>query len=111
MTRTIPVRATGGQRVEAMVDEADHARLSRFRWRQLPSGYVVRRQRQGSGLRRHFYLHREVVGATRGDRLVVEHVNGHKLDNRRANLRVLAAYLRSPIPHAHAPIETTGAAD
>ena len=36
-------------------------------------------------------MHREVTGATYGDGLVIEHVNGDKLDNRKANLRVRPA--------------------
>jgi hypothetical protein len=87
---SIPVRASGGGRVVALVDDADHARLARFHWRQLSSGYVARRQRHRGG-RRVLYLHREVVGATHGDLLRVEHVNGDKLDNHRANLRVRPA--------------------
>ena len=83
----IPVSGPGGGPLLAFVDQADYDRLARFRWRLLPSGYVVRRQRHHGG-RRVFYLHREVVGATHGDRTQVEHENGNKLDNRRANLRV-----------------------
>ncbi len=86
MAAPIPVRTLGGGQIAALVDEADLERLARFRWR-LRSGYVVRRQRHGT-VRRYYYLHREVVGATHGDRLRVGHVNGDRLDNRRANLAV-----------------------
>jgi hypothetical protein len=80
----------------ALVDDADYDRLARFGWRLVPSGYVVRRERHRGG-RRVFYLHREVVGATHGDLLRVEHINGDKLDNRRANLRVRPA-VTAPAP-------------
>lgn len=33
-------------------------------------------------------MHRHILGLSRGDRRVVDHVNGDGLDNRRANLRV-----------------------
>jgi hypothetical protein len=36
-----------------------------------------------------FYLHRELMGLTHGNTLTVDHLNLDKLDNRRANLRVI----------------------
>jgi hypothetical protein len=83
-----------------MVDDADERRLSRYRWHLFPNGLAYRRQRY-RGERRVFYMHREVVGATHGDNLQVEHANGDKLDNRRANLRILSV-LSAPSP-ARAP--------
>jgi len=84
------VRDRGGHRTAALVDDSDALRLSRFvGWCVMPSGFVARHQ-QVNGSRRVFYLHREVVGATHGDGLRVEHVNGRRLDNRRANLRLRA---------------------
>lgn len=83
----IQVRDRGGRWVPALVDEADRPRLGRFAWFVLPGGLVARHGHV-NGRRRVFYLHREVVGATHGDGLVVEHVNERKWDNRRENLRV-----------------------
>jgi hypothetical protein len=73
--------------VAVVVDDEDLPRLSAHRWAVQPSGHVARHVR-ALGHRRIVYLRREVVGATHGDRLRVEHANGDKLDHRRANLVV-----------------------
>ncbi len=108
---TIRLPAPGGRVVEALVDDADHQRLARFQWRQLPSGYVVRRQRHVGGARRYYYLHREIVGATHGDLLKVDHLNGQKLDNRRSNLRVRSGLSATPRAHAFAAVADLGDTD
>jgi hypothetical protein len=110
---SIPVTVAKGDPVVALVDDADHDRLARFHWTQLPAGYVVRYVRHRGGRRVH-YLHREVMGLTHGDLLHVEHVNGDKLDNRRASLRVRAVVtsppVSVPIPPDEAPWQPDTAA-
>ena len=74
---------------EVLVDAADLDSISRHRWRlhraRITSGgdyvYVARRERG-----RTILLHREITAAPPGSH--VDHVNGVRLDNRRANLRV-----------------------
>ncbi len=71
----------------ALVDEADFASLSRFRWHALETRhhvYASRTERTSAGKRR-VYMHRQILGAPRG--VVVDHRNRDTLDNRRANLR------------------------
>lgn len=58
----------------ALVDEADWPSVSGFSWCVDSSGYAMGRQGR---------LHNFLMGA-KG----IDHVNGNKLDNRRANLRV-----------------------
>jgi hypothetical protein len=84
---TLEVRGRHGTRATVLVDDADLPRLAAHRWAVQPTGYVARHVR-ALGHRRIIYLHREVVGATQGDRLRVEHANGDKLDHRRSNLVV-----------------------
>ncbi len=69
----------------AKVDDADHARLSRFKWCAHKNGgrfYAVRRK---DG--RIAKLHREVIRETDPSR-IVDHINHDGLDCRRQNLRV-----------------------
>lgn len=66
----------------ALVDDADHDRIAEKKWSYATGGYAFRRQGNG-----YEYMHREVVSARAGT--VVDHINGDKLDNRRANLRLV----------------------
>lgn len=69
----------------AIVDEADHKRLSRFRWSLSHYGYAQRNV-TSQGTRTISYMHREVLGLESGDPFG-DHRNGIRTDNRRSNLR------------------------
>lgn len=75
----------------ALVDDADVPLVSAHRWSLHTGGYAMSAVRSG-GSRRTIYMHRLIVGAPpgreRGDWIEVDHINGQKLDNRRANLRL-----------------------
>jgi hypothetical protein len=72
---------------EAIVDADDVARALEFgRWRRLGSGYVATSKFE-NGKRREVYLHRFLADAPTG--VVVDHINGDPLDNRKDNLRVV----------------------
>lgn len=87
---TLEVRDRGGQTAVVLIDDEDVARVSAHQWAIDPRGHVVRFP-SALGHRRVVYLRREIVGATHGDRLRVEHANGNKRDFRRANLVVRPA--------------------
>lgn len=74
--------------VACLVDPADHAFLSQWRWRQHAQGYAYRTTRQGN-----IYMHRLITQAT--DKDEVDHINRNKLDNRRSNLRITVHYMNS----------------
>lgn len=76
--RTIPL-SNGG---EAIVDAADYDWLSRWKWKRHRNGYVCR---SSPGGKRLILMHRQIMDAPRG--IEVDHHNGNRLDNRRANLR------------------------
>jgi hypothetical protein len=72
----------------ALVDEADYVWLSQRKWcahKQIRKGvvywYVIAATKKPKP-----YMHRLIVGASRGQ--LVDHKNGDGLDNRRENLRV-----------------------
>ncbi len=69
----------------ALIDDADFEWLSGFRWELSATGYAVRRPVVG-GKRRNVRMHREIMQAP--PEFEVDHINGNKLDNRRANLRL-----------------------
>ena len=66
------------------------------RWYVDAHGYVYRKvyagkRSNGSSKQRDEYLHRLVLGLIKGDGTICDHVNRNRLDNRRANLRVVTA--------------------
>jgi len=75
------------------IDEEDFWRVTDFNWYVHPQGYAARQERRAEmgrrSKRRTVYLHRFVLGATRRERRVVDHVNRDRLDCRKANLRFL----------------------
>jgi HNH endonuclease len=85
MARQIPL--TRG--AVAIVDEEDFDRLSGFRWHLTRlDGYAVRARSKAERLPGHskwIRMHHEVLQPGEGER--IDHINGVKTDNRRANLR------------------------
>ena len=74
MTKSIPL--TKGKL--ALVDDEDYEYLSSKTWNYLFGGYA----RSGTGE----LMHRVIMGNPKG--VMIDHVNGDKLDNRRSNLRL-----------------------
>jgi len=75
----------------ALVDDADYEWLMQWKWHASRSGsngvfYAVRTEGPKGGSTR-IYMHREILGLSKGGRLQGDHVNHNTLDNRRTNLR------------------------
>lgn len=84
----IPLRGREGRaRAYALVDEADYADLSQFRWFLNSGGYARRTQYLGGGRKRDVTMHRFILDAPQS--LDVDHINRDRLDNRRTNLRLV----------------------
>lgn len=67
---------------EAIVDDEDFARLSRWKWHRSQNGYAMRTTWKGK-----LPMHRAIIDCPLG--LEVDHINRDKLDNRRNNLRAV----------------------
>ena len=65
---------------ETIVDDKDYKYLSLYKWRYNTTGYATRTFRSIS-------MSRVIMRASHGE--YVDHINGDKLDNRRANLRIV----------------------
>lgn len=70
-----------------LMDQDDFERFGGMSWFVSKRGYVVRNVATETG-RTIDNLHRQIMGATIGDGQIVDHINGNKLDNRKANLRI-----------------------
>jgi hypothetical protein len=84
MPKQIPLSGKCGAGRFTVVDDEDYVRLAAHRWR-ICNGYAARSVWDG---RKNtvVYMHREVLGVPHG--LFTDHINGNRLDNRAANLRI-----------------------
>lgn len=92
--RSIPVWYKGEIATEAIVDEEDFERVSPYKWRLVIDGkkrrlcYARADIRDNTGKWRAVFMHRFVLGLSKGDPNV-DHKNHNGLDNQRDNLRVV----------------------
>ena len=70
----------------ALVSKADYGALRKFRWG-LVAGYPARADPHNG--KRTILMHRQIMGFPDPAAFEVDHINFNRLDNRRANLRVL----------------------
>jgi hypothetical protein len=68
----------------AIVDAEDYDRLMKHKWTAVYFGTRFYAQRNGGGY--SIMMHREIMHAPKG--MVVDHINGNGLDNRKCNLRI-----------------------
>lgn len=83
------IRLTRGK--IAIVDDADYDELSKYRWRAHTNvrrrvWYASRATLRKGGKQGTVFMHRAIMQPPDG--LIVDHVNGNGLDNRRTNLRL-----------------------
>lgn len=78
----------------ALVDDDDYENIVKMgRWHESDSGYAVRRVRNQNGNSVTIRMHRVI--AKTPPRLVTDHINGNKLDNRKENLRTVSQQINA----------------
>lgn len=72
----------------ALVDDEDFDYLNQWKWCAVKkeAGYYAQRKVQKKGIQQTFYLHREILKASKG--MYVDHKDHDTLNNRKENLRI-----------------------
>src|SRR5262245_2952532 len=78
-----------------LIDEDDEWILSALTWRITPRGYVEASMYGPNGWRKTVKLHHFIMGTPIWEGEHIDHINRNKLDNRRANLRWVDAFVSS----------------
>lgn len=73
---------------DTLVSVEDYEQHKDTRWYVATAGGHAMRTDKVDGRSQTTALHRQIMGLVPGDGLVVDHINGDPLDNRRENLRV-----------------------
>lgn len=80
MTAITPTNST----LKIIVDEQDYPLISRHSWYISDTGYAVTQLR---GIK-HIKMHHLIYGTIDPNKLVIDHLNNNRLDNRKSNLRL-----------------------
>ena len=67
----------------AIVDAADYDALSKYKWHLVAPGKLYAGRKEGG---KTIYMHRQIMQPPPG--MLVDHINGNGLDDRRANMRI-----------------------
>ena len=76
----------------ALVDDDDYKELNKCKWHAREDHntfYALRVSSRRDGPRYMISMHRQILGLTKGDGKISDHINRNGLDNRRENLRIV----------------------
>lgn len=73
------------QNIPYIIDKECYELCKQYHWYTDQDGYAVADKQNV-----HFSLHRLVMGCTKGDGKIIDHINQNKQDNRRSNLRFVS---------------------
>ena len=73
----------------SIVDKEDYAVLSKRKWAadKHNKGFRAIKHMWNGKKYETLYMHREIMGVKKGEKLFVDHINHNQLDNRKSNLR------------------------
>lgn len=86
----------GHYKGSTIVDTEDIKMLSAYKWHINDQGYALG-SRRSNGSKEHIRMHRFLMNAS--EDLVVDHINGNRLDNRKSNLRICTKHQNSISHH------------
>lgn len=88
--KEIPLNGKYGVGKTFLIDDEDFENVSKYKWNCVRErGFVEKFYVKGTVESGLVFLHRFLLGLKVGNPLVVDHINGDGLDNRRSNLRVV----------------------
>ena len=78
---------------KVLIDDEDYERVSQYHW--YVDKQAVKKKHKcyfrtdiwANGKSTHVFLHRVIMGCTKGDGINIDHISGNTLDCRRSNLR------------------------
>ena len=76
-----------------LVDDDDYKELNKYKWHVREDGKTFYAQRSSSrrdGPKHIIRMHRQILGLTKSDGKIGDHINRDGLDNRRENLRIVS---------------------
>ncbi|WP_204371549.1 HNH endonuclease [Burkholderia multivorans] len=96
----------------ALVDDDDYEHISQYKWHVSSSGYARRNVPHPTkyGKRTLLLMHRAIMGLSHDDKREVDHIDGNRLNNCRANLRICShsENARNKSPYAHSTVGLKG---
>lgn len=80
-----------------IIDDEDFEKCSKYNWYLVDNGYIMTSIYTDENKWQFILLHRFILGLTRGDKLVVHHIDTNRQNNSKSNLEALTKKQHSSI--------------